>query len=354
MYKKRNTFPYTFNSLFSWKTLFIVLFVSILNACVSNGDLADKAKILGTQSVYHCALNWQDNDCQCPEGTNASECQLRKSFNYDGILLGFEKSDKVGGCSNPKGNGLKDSAIAKLSPDNISHLKDRLDDNKKYFFLGEIKSKMDLYSSSESSIASTNDAEILDLEDKLIILTKSVIDTLEKRDLTIKLIEEIISEYIEASGTALENYASYKPVFNYADKALLLRKPKTSFIEPVGSSSNHMFLHLFFTLAMQEIAFQNKSPFVAPYLVIDQPSRPYYGDETKKKNLTHSDESKITKAFELLDKFIETRISNSGDFQMIVFEHVPRKIFAGLKNVHLVEEFYNGNALIPADMLNEE
>ena len=227
-------------------------------------------------------------------------------------------------------------------------------DNKIYFFLGEIKSKMDLYLSSGSSIASTTDSEILDLEDKLDILNKTVIDTLEKRDLTIKLIEEIISEYIEASDTALENYAGYKPVFNYADKALLLRKPKTSFIENVGSSSNHMFLHLFFTLAMQEIAFQNKSPFVAPYLVIDQPSRPYYGDETKKKNLTHSDESKITKAFELLDKFIETRISNSGDFQMIVFEHVPRKIFAGLKNVYLVEEFYNGNALIPADMLNEE
>lgn len=227
-------------------------------------------------------------------------------------------------------------------------------DNKKYFFLGEIKSKMDLYSSSGSSIASTTDAEILDLENKLDLLTKSMVDTLEKRELTIKLIEEIISEYIEASGTALVNYAGYKPVFNYADKALLLRKPKTSFIENVGSSSNHMFLHLFFTLAMQEIAFQNKSPFVAPYLIIDQPSRPYYGDETNKKILTHSDESKITKAFELLDKFIGTRISNSGDFQMIVFEHVPRKIFAGLKNVHLVEEFYNGNALIPADMLNEE
>jgi hypothetical protein len=114
-----------------------------------------------------------------------------------------------------------------------------------------------------------------------------------------------------------------------------------------------MFLHLFFTLAMQEIAFQNKSPFVAPYLVIDQPSRPYCGDETKKKNLTHSDESKITKAFELLDKFIETRISNSGDFQMIVFEHVPKDIFKDMKHTKLVEEFCGDNALLPSSILNE-
>ena len=116
-----------------------------------------------------------------------------------------------------------------------------------------------------------------------------------------------------------------------------------------------MFLHLFFTLAMQEIAFQNKSPFVAPYLVIDQPSRPYYGSgDKRKKNLDQSDESKISKAFKLLDKFIETRNNNSGDFQMIVFEHVPKEIFKGLKNVNLVEEFYYPNALIPADMLDDK
>jgi hypothetical protein len=226
------------------------------------------------------------------------------------------------------------------------------DDKSKYFFLGEVKSKLDLYSSSEDSLAVTTDDDIASLEQKIESL--NVVDTLEKRELTIKLIEEIISEYIETTGTALENYAGYKPVFNYGHKSLLLRKPKTSFIENVGSSSNHMFLHLFFTLAMQEISFKNNSPFIAPYLVIDQPSRPYYGSgEGRKKNLDHSDESKITKAFELLDKFIETRINNSGDFQMIVFEHVPREIFAGLQHIHLVEEFYNGNALIPDAMLND-
>ena len=226
-------------------------------------------------------------------------------------------------------------------------------DKSKYFFLGEVKSKMDLYSSSYSSLSITTDVDIEKIEEKIRAI--KVVDTLEKRELTIKLVEEIISEYIEATGTALSNYSGYMPVFNYADKALQLRKPKTSFIENVGSSSNHMFLHLFFALAIQEIAFQNKSPFVAPYLVIDQPSRPYYGSgDKRKKNLDQSDESKISKAFKLLDKFIETRNNNSGDFQMIVFEHVPKEIFEGLENVNLVEEFYNGNALIPADMLDDK
>lgn len=225
-------------------------------------------------------------------------------------------------------------------------------DKSKYFFLGEIKSKMDLYSSSANSLNQPSELNIKELEHQ--INSIDIVDTTQKKELTVKLIEEIISEYIEQTNTALENYSRYKPVFEYKEKLLLLRKPKTSLIENVGSSSNHMFMHLFFTLAMQEVAFQNRSPFVAPYLIIDQPSKPYYGDAEKQKdNLDHSDESKITKAFELLDKFIETRNNNEGDFQMIVFEHIPSKIIESFKNIHLVEEFRNGNALIPLKMLDE-
>ncbi|MBD3342822.1 MAG: DUF3732 domain-containing protein [Candidatus Lokiarchaeota archaeon] len=223
-------------------------------------------------------------------------------------------------------------------------------EKKKNFFLGEIKAKIDLYSTVSHDDDEKENIEKLEKK----IGTIDIINTEEKKDLTIKLVEEIISEYITQVGIALENYANYQPVFDYRKKSLLLRKPKTSFIENVGSSSNHMFLHLFFSLAMQEVAFQNKSPFIAPFLIIDQPSRPYYGDdENSKENLDHSDEFKITKAFELLDKFIKTRKSNDGEFQMIVFEHIPTKIIKDFENVHLVEEFRDGNALIPLDMIRE-
>jgi hypothetical protein len=234
-----------------------------------------------------------------------------------------------------------------IQPEKIKNFEN---DKEKYIFLGEIKSKMDLYilPSSSSKIMSTDNIDILQEKIDTLLIT----DISAKKELTIKLIEEIISEYIEIADTALENYANYKPVFQYSNKSLLLRKPKTSYIENVGSSSNHMFLHLFFTLAMHEIAFQNTSPFIAPFIIIDQPSRPYYGDDGHSSdNLEHTDESKITKAFELLDDFIETRKQNNGNFQMIVFEHVPQKIFKDLKNVNLVEEFRDGNALVPLSML---
>jgi hypothetical protein len=215
----------------------------------------------------------------------------------------------------------------------------------KVFFLGTIKAKIELYAKSSDTISDNLEKRIIDIEEK--IKNISINDTGETKDLTIKLIEEIISEYIEQAGTALENYANYKPVFDYKEKSLKLRKPKSSFIEHIGSSSNHMFLHLFFSLAIHETSLKNKSNFIAPFLIIDQPSRPYYGGEDDKKSeIDHSDESKITKAFALLDKYISDRVGDSEEFQMIVFEHIPKTIFKDFGNVHLVEEFRNGNALI--------
>ncbi len=105
---------------------------------------------------------------------------------------------------------------------------------------------------------------------------------------------------------------------------------------------------------MHEVAFRNNSNFIAPFLIIDQPSRPYWGDPKKpKKEIDDGDEFKITKAFELLNLFISERIKQDGHFQMIVFEHVPPSIFEGLECVHLVELFDNGNALIPDLFLDD-
>lgn len=224
-------------------------------------------------------------------------------------------------------------------------------DKNKYMFIGEVKAKINLYTKSESSPSTSVEKEIEKIEEELGSIIIS--DTETKRELTIKLIEELIREYMITVGNAMENYKDFLPVFDYKNKSLLLRKPKTTFFENVGSSSNHMFLHLFFTLAMQEIIFKNESPYVAPFIVIDQPSRPYYGDDGLRKiDLYQSDDYKITQAFKLMDKFIEERKENNGEFQMIVFEHISKGLFKDMKNVHLVDsEFRSGNALIPNDMM---
>ena len=107
----------------------------------------------------------------------------------------------------------------------------------------------------------------------------------ERREVFIKVLDETIQEYISLTKSALENYGDYRSSFNYKEKKLQLRKPKTGFIENVGSSSNHMFLHLFLFPSLHEQIITRKAPYVPPFLIIDQFSRPYWGEgENKKSN----------------------------------------------------------------------
>jgi len=220
-------------------------------------------------------------------------------------------------------------------------------EKEKYIFIGEIKEKLKLYTGQSQS----DDSEMQLSLNKLINELESldVRDVTKNKEMFIKLLEEIIQEYICFSGNALENYAKYLPFFDYEKKQLLLRKPKTAYIENVGSSSNHMFLHVFLFLGIHEVIHRENSSFVPSYLIIDQPSRPYWGDgKNRKENIEHGDEAKIRKVFELLNDFVN-RITNElkKDCQLIVFEHVPPSTWEGLEYIHLVEEFTNGNALVP-------
>jgi hypothetical protein len=221
-------------------------------------------------------------------------------------------------------------------------------DNEKYMFLGEVKEKLKLYDDDSKITNSEIQLSLEKLNSDFELL--NVVDIAERKALFIKLLEEIVQDYITFSGSALENYEKYYPVFDYTKKVLLLRKPLTDFIENVGSSSNHMFMHLFLFLGLHEVMQRKKNKFVPPYLIVDQPSRPYWSDgEKTKERLDHGDEAKIRKAFELLNYFIERIISKDvdGSCQLIVFEHVPPSTWDNLKHIHLVEEFINGNALIP-------
>lgn len=228
-------------------------------------------------------------------------------------------------------------------------------DREKHFFMGELKAKIELYGEQPQSITSEIQSSLENLQDQLSLLHLS--DVTEKRDMFIKLLEELIQEYINFAGSVLENYKNYHPVFDYTKKALLLRKPLTDFIENVGSSSNHMFLHLFLFLGFHEAIQRKNALFVPPYLIIDQPSRPYWGEgegERKKEKLEHGDEAKIRKAFELLDYFVDRMVNKlKKPCQLIVFEHIPPSTWAGLNHVHLVDEFLDGNGLVPKKYLQK-
>ncbi|MBO0343903.1 DUF3732 domain-containing protein [Roseibium sp. CAU 1637] len=227
-------------------------------------------------------------------------------------------------------------------------------DKAKYLFIGETKAKLELYGDVEADAISDNSDLIASLESQIEDLIVESVE--ERKELFIKALDEAIQDYISLTKAALGNYGNYRSAFNYSEKKLHLRKPKTTSTENVGSSSNHMFLHLFLFLGLHELILRNGGSHVAPFLIIDQFSRPYWGEDDQaeqaaKEDVAESDVAKVKLALELLDSFIGVANEMDKEFQMIVFEHIKPRYWDGLENVHLVEVFRDGNALLPLSEL---
>jgi hypothetical protein len=227
-----------------------------------------------------------------------------------------------------------------------------LGERDKLLFIGKTIGKLEAYSKAPSALIEGESPEsLLDELDKL-----QVRDVSEIRDTIISLINESARDLLAETGPALQNYAHYQADFNYTEKRLRLRRPKSTVVENIGSSSNHMFLHLLHFLALHEVALAQKSVFIPSFLIIDQPSRPYYSDKkADRKQLTNSDSEKVRIAFELLNNFVRRANADYGlPFQMIVFEHVPREDFENLEFVHLLPDFSEGEALIPGSWVTQQ
>jgi hypothetical protein len=111
-----------------------------------------------------------------------------------------------------------------------------------------------------------------------------------------------------------------------------------------------MFMHLLHFLSLHETAITEKSPFIPSFLIIDQPSRPYYPPEKPKDEvqLESEEHEYVRLAFELLNEFVGTiNADHKEDFQMIVFEHVTADAFKGLENIYVLPEFRGAERLIP-------
>jgi hypothetical protein len=297
--------------------------------------LAENDSELLKTSIYSSVLDSFSQELKKIKSSRKSKTPVDNQVN-DAITTLKRKNDQI-------------SEQLKILPDVVKNFNS---EPEKLLFIGEIRSKTDLFSNNKGSISETTLTKTSELENEIDDI--DVLDITESITLTAKLIEQLVASYMSVVSDALENYGDFLPIFNMQKKKLELMIPMTTHIESVGSSSNHMFLHLFLSLALQEVAFIKKSPFIAPFLIIDQPSRPYYGTENKTGDkLKHSDEAKITEAFKLLNSFIDERNKNNGEFQMIVFEHIPKRIIKEMENVHLVKEFFEGNALIPQSYLDE-
>ena len=123
-------------------------------------------------------------------------------------------------------------------------------------------------------------------------------------------------------------------------------------VDVVGSKSNYMFMHLCVFLGLHEHFISVGQEHVPQFLFIDQPSIPYYPGDSE---IANNDKAKLFDAFSLINSFIDY-ITNQkqSHFQIFMVEHAPKEYWtkSKLKYFHTVDEFIDGNGLIPSDIYN--
>lgn len=176
----------------------------------------------------------------------------------------------------------------------------------------------------------------------------------ETRALVINTLNEFIQYYIKVAKDALDEYGEYTAWFDYKRSTLSLKKNQSSSVANISSSSDHLFLHLCLFAGLHNMLLTEQSKYVPSFLIIDQPSRPYFNTQdynyaeseasVKKKD----DWSKVQSIFALWDNFFDIVLSKQKHFQIIMLEHVSESAWAGCKHIHLVDTFDGAkNALIP-------
>ncbi len=150
----------------------------------------------------------------------------------------------------------------------------------------------------------------------------------------------------------MEYYDGCKPKYNKDERKLELNNGRSIVnYNNVGSQSNYMFLHLCFFLGLHTYLADTPSEHIGQFLFIDQPSIPYYsGVETVKT----TDEAKLKDAFAAVNTFMRFVIGEKNDeFQVIMIEHAPPSYWSDLEYFKTIEQFVDGNALIPKEIMSK-
>jgi hypothetical protein len=223
----------------------------------------------------------------------------------------------------------------------------------KLISLGEIKAeynRLDLSTENTTDIEKTLQEKLMELEK----LEAQYSSTDERRMLITDTLNEYIQTYIKVSKEALDEYGEYCARFDYKKKILTLKKNKSASIANISSSSDHLYMHLCLFAGLHHMMLIENTPFVPSFLVIDQPSRPYFNtseyDYKDSENAISNkgDWSKVKNIFKLWDSFFTHILKQEKHFQIIMLEHVAKSAWNNCEHVNLVEVFDGvENALIP-------
>jgi hypothetical protein len=228
---------------------------------------------------------------------------------------------------------------------------------KRWEFLGELKGKLSFYEAygEDGNLAkqlASVDAELTELRKKL-----PSPNELEFRK---QMVEACIAGLACDRLKTLDvdpRYTRIGPRFSYNDLTIRVTGSDNAehILAEIGSASNWLSFHLAIVCALQEFfATQRPDPLPVPaFVVFDQPSQVYFphgyqeGDDFA--SYANSEDMKaVRKIFETISQSIK---ATDGAWQAIVLEHADQSVYGDVDSVHEIENWRDGDKLIPKNWL---
>lgn len=194
-----------------------------------------------------------------------------------------------------------------------------------YKYLGKLEAKIDLYSSKDHPKLETNESTI---DEEISQLRAKLNEDSLKLDFILGLLNNLINEKL--SRLKLKGYDGSTAIFSESEKLIHLITNRNLIIEKmpdIGSASNYLYLHLAYFLAIHEIAKIQEVSWMPSFLVLDQPSTPYFTTTGEKTDDIVSLDLALTE----MNEFIKS-MDQYGGFQIILLEHIEQSHW---ENLHL-------------------
>lgn len=223
---------------------------------------------------------------------------------------------------------MVDNEIARL--DELSKQSINPDILVKYFSLDQ-----DLKAMKKVEAKFKGEVELRNMYDQLNVINGKINTMNERINDSVKDLDSEIQAYYEEQTGISFSYSNCTVHFNVDRLNVELRREgKNSIIKNVGSKSNYMFMHLCFNLGLHQYLLLKENNLVPSFLLVDQPSIPYYSGtkQIEGNELNDRDDvNKLKSAFRLMDSFMRQNVSalDNKHFQIILLEHAGREYWEG-------------------------
>lgn len=225
-----------------------------------------------------------------------------------------------------------------------------------YRFVGRLEQSLKTISEVQSNSDLMD--EIKNLKDEIRAI-KSQLDPMDEERrlaLVVSQISKIIAYYANILQVEREKDPVSIDTTNLTVRIQSNNKRK-DFLWEIGSGANWMGYHISTLLALHEYFISLEKNYVPQFLIIDQPSQVYFPERwpldphpkdpnEPLKQPTSDDLNRTRMIFRALSEGINR---TKGKLQIVVIEHADVIAWEGIDNIHLVERWRDGEALIPKE-----